>query len=421
MFRKITVVRTTCYVTFTTLLLAVGAMAQETSPEVRRITLDEAKTKAAGTAAISNVAQLQINAAKYHRQAAQADYFPKLSAEFLNLHYNKFMGQTIQLFRRQAAVPLFGKDETAVALTFIQPVTQLLQVHQAVTLARADERIAKAKAGQLAAQTAENVERAYFALLIAQRHQTIADKKVEMIEGTPSLVSTVAMSAKDVVDYQAALLEASKQMVTTDSEVSELTHALNALIGFTPDTKLILAVPDPAAETISLSQATQQAVNNSPEVVEAEQTLVKAKAVSRLSKLEYIPAVAVTGSYINQPQPVLPLLPNDFSFIGFTATFDIFDFGKRENTVSERNAQVGLAEANVAAVKSKVAATVQKSFLDLQRTQKIRDLTRRLAVGYQEAALENTSERAAAEAEMFHAELDYRSAYTQLKRLIEGR
>ena len=80
-----------------------------------------------------------------------------------------------------------------------------------------------------------------------------------------------------------------------------------------------------------------------------------------------------------------------------------------------------MAEANVAMVKSKVAANVQKSFFELQRTQKIRDLTRRMAAGYEEAALENTSARAAAEAEMFQAELDYRSAYSQLQRLIDGR
>jgi outer membrane protein TolC len=114
-------------------------------------------------------------------------------------------------------------------------------------------------------------------------------------------------------------------------------------------------------------------------------------------------------------------LPGDFSFIGFMATFDIFDFGKREKTVSERHAQVAMAEAGVAMAKTKVAANVQKSFLDLQRTQKLRDLTRRLAAGYDEAALENSSARAAVEAEMFQAELEYRSAYTQLKRLVDGR
>jgi outer membrane protein TolC len=124
---------------------------------------------------------------------------------------------------------------------------------------------------------------------------------------------------------------------------------------------------------------------------------------------------------VNQPQAVIPALPSDFSFIGFTATFNIFDFGKREKTISERHAQVEMAEAGVAMTKTKIAATVQKSFLDLQRTQKLRDLTRRLAAGYEEAALENSPARAAAEVEMFQAEMDYRSALTQLKRLMDGR
>jgi len=71
--------------------------------------------------------------------------------------------------------------------------------------------------------------------------------------------------------------------------------------------------------------------------------------------------------------------------------------------------------------KTKVAANVQKSFLELQRSEKLRDLTRRLAVGYEETALESSPGRAAVEAEMFQAEMDYRSALTQLKRLMEGR
>jgi len=382
--------------------------------------LDDAKGRAAG-AATSNVAQLGINAAKYHRQAAQADYFPKLNADFTNLHYNKFLGQTIQLFHRDVALPLFGKDWTAVALTVTQPVTQLLQVRQAVTVARADEQIARAKGAQLAAQTAENVERLYFELLIANRRQTIAQKKLEALQqNTQQLANNVVMTTGKVLEHDTAFLEASKELVITNSQANELTQSLNALIGFAPDTKLVLAVPEPALETISLSQATQQAVTNSPEVVEAEETLVKARAASKLSKLEYIPAVAVTGGYVNQSQAVLPLLPQDFSYIGVIATYNIFDFGKREKTLSERNTQVEMAEANVTMVKSKVAANVQKTFLDLQRSQKIRDLTRRLAAGYQEASFENTSAGAAAESEMFQAELDYRSAYTQLKRLTDG-
>src|SRR6516164_2143375 len=183
MFRTVLAIRTLCNLTCTALLLTTQGMGQDRSPEVRFITLDEAKGRAAGTAA-SNVGQLGINAAKYHRQAAQADYFPKLNADFINQHYNKFLGQTIQIFHREAAVPLFGKDWTAVALTVTQPVTQLLQVRQAVTVARADEQIARAKGAQLTAQTSENVERLYFELLIANRRQAIAQKKVEALQNT---------------------------------------------------------------------------------------------------------------------------------------------------------------------------------------------------------------------------------------------
>src|SRR5215831_18126442 len=202
MMSRNTTIRTVFYVMCPVLLLIWGivATAQDKTPEVQHISLEEVKSKAAG-AAVNKVGQLEINAAKYHRQAAQADYFPKLNADFLNLHYNKFLGQTIQLFHREAAVPLFGKDWTAVALTFTQPVTQLLQVRQAVTVARADEQIAQAKVGQLAAQTSENVERLYFELLIANRRQTIAQKKVEALQITQQLASTVAMQTRNDVDH----------------------------------------------------------------------------------------------------------------------------------------------------------------------------------------------------------------------------
>src|SRR5215470_19852109 len=102
-------VRSFCCLVCIALFLTPRAMAQDASPEVRHITLTEAKSKAAG-AATSNVGRLTIDAAKYHRRAAQADYFPKLSADFMNLHYNKFLGQTIQLVDRRSGQSLFGRD-----------------------------------------------------------------------------------------------------------------------------------------------------------------------------------------------------------------------------------------------------------------------------------------------------------------------
>src|SRR4030095_4391495 len=296
MFKNTIIFRPLCFIAFAGLLLITEAPAQVTSPGVRRITLDDAQAQAAAST-MKNLARRGIDAAKYHRQAVQADYFPKLDASFLNQHYNKFMGQQIQLFRRDAEIPLFGKNWTAVSLTVIQPVTQLLQVHQAVNVARADEEIAKAKAAGMTSQIAMNIEHAYFALLIAQRQQTVAETKVKTLESGSQLASTIAMPVGNMMEHKSALLEASKELVAANNEVTELTHSLNTLIGFAADTKLLLVPPEPVIETVSLPQATQQAVANSPEVVEAKETVVKAKAASRLAKLEYVPAVTVVGGY----------------------------------------------------------------------------------------------------------------------------
>src|SRR5262245_25342236 len=76
---------------------------------VRRLTLEEAQARAAGTQ-IRDLARLGADAARYHREAVRADYFPKIDSTFVNLHFNKFMGDTFQLLRRNIAAPLLNKD-----------------------------------------------------------------------------------------------------------------------------------------------------------------------------------------------------------------------------------------------------------------------------------------------------------------------
>src|SRR5262245_2946453 len=83
--------------------LAAGAVAgQEPAPgastehprETRRITLEQVKQQAASASnPLARLGQLSVEKAKQHRLGVQADYFPKLSAGFINLHYSDFLGQ----------------------------------------------------------------------------------------------------------------------------------------------------------------------------------------------------------------------------------------------------------------------------------------------------------------------------------------
>lgn len=234
-----------------------------------RMTLAEAQ--AAAIKGRASLGKLAIDAARFHRQAAQADYFPKIGSSFANLHFNKFMGQQIQVANRTASVPLLDRDLTIVSVTAIQPITPLFKVRQAVSIAKADERITQAKVAAGGAQIAAEVEKAYMGLLIAQEREAEAEAKVASIRNTAGRQTQ-------------AVTEATKELSLANIQVSDLTQSFAVLIGVPPGTQLELTAPPPIAGTTPTAQAMERAISRHPEVVEAAQTLEKARAAVRVSK-----------------------------------------------------------------------------------------------------------------------------------------
>jgi outer membrane protein TolC len=211
------------------------------------------------------------------------------------------------------------------------------------------------------------------------------------------------------------------------SKVKELTSSLNDLLGLPEETKLELIPPEPLTEDTSMDDAVDKAVAANVAVVEAEQTAVKAKAGSALSKMQYFPSVAIVGGYTNQ-NALNVILPRDFSYIGFIATYTVFDFGKRERGVKESDAQAEMAELAVPLTKAKVSAEVKSSYFELERSRKLSQMARRMvsAVQIVDASVQSDnsevkSAQAKMEADMYRAELEYRQAYSRLKSLMGGK
>jgi outer membrane protein TolC len=226
---------------------------------------------------------------------------------------------------------------------------------------------------------------------------------------------------------ETSLSESKKALLAASDKVTELTNSLTDLTGLPEDARLELIPPPPVViEADSSSQQQQKprpVIAYNPEVVEAEEGVVKAKAAHRLAKLEYVPDAVITGGYMFQTG--IPVLPDDFSWIGVIATWTIFDFGKRERTIKERGAQVTMAKANLELVRAKAAAGAQKTVMDVDRTRRILELTRQVVSMQrtmtprdQDPSPEAKAALAKAEAEMFQAELDYRTTCAQMKLVI---
>jgi outer membrane protein TolC len=393
---------------------------------VCRLTLEEAQ-QAAGAASnpLVRLGELQVEAAKQHRLGVQAQYFPNLSTSYTGLHFNKQPGQVLTLADgRQVSVNIINKDQNFVNLLAVQPVTPLFSIYQLAKIARADENIARAKAGMPVAEIASRVEKNFFELLVAQRELISASADAKKIQAK---WLTATNSDKPLISMaqEKDMLGAEKAVIGPASKVKELTASLNEMIGLPEGTTLELVPPEPLVENMSLNEATEKATAN-PEVIEAEQTAIKAHAGLALAKLTYVPTVAILGGYTNQTSINL-VFPRAAAYIGTTASWTIFDFGKREHGVKEVKAQAEMADLAVQLTKAKVAAGVKSSYLELDRSRQLYQLARRMAsagrvvnASYHSDDPEVESAQARIEADMFRAELEYRQAYTKLKAVMGG-
>jgi outer membrane protein TolC len=403
------------------------------SGQPRRITLEQVKQQSANRVAspLAYMGQLSVEAARQHRLGVQADYFPKFGATFVNLHATDFLGQIFRVPRpimgtvTPVPVDFINKNLTIAALTFVQPITPVLEVRQAVRIARADERIAMAKAAASVSKAVRDteIEAAYFKLLIAQRELTSAEWKMRSGESRP----LYAAASADVIRISASeprAMEARKAVATAAATVRELTASLNRIMGWPENTELELAMPDPLVENVSLQEVTDKSTAPNPALVEAEQTVVKARAAANLSKLAYVPTVAAVSGYLFQN--ILPAVNSNFGYGGVMASYTLFDFGKRQHAIKESRAQLEMAETALQLTKAKLASDVKKSYFELERSRQLSQVAQKIGsstallmkVSSNAEGLEVRAARADVELEMLEADFAHRQAYNRLRALM---
>lgn len=403
------------------------------SGQRERITLEQVKQQSANRVASSmaHLSQLSVEAAKQHRLGVQSDYFPKFSATFLNLHTTDFLGQILQVRRplmgtvTQIPVQVINQNTTIAALTLVQPITPLFEVRQAVRIARADERIAMAKAAASVSKSMRDrdIEETYFKLLIAQRQLASAEGKARRGETRP-LYASASVDLIPVSAQETGTMESRKAVEIAAATARDLTQSLNRTMGWPEDTELELAIPDPLVENVSLQEVSNKSSAANPALVEAEETVVKARAAASISKMAYFPVVAAVGGYMFQN--LLPAVNSNYGYGGVMASYTLFDFGKREHAVKEARAQLGMAETALELTKAKLAADVKKSYFELEHMRQVSLVAQRMGssaallmkASTNSESLEIRAARADVELEMIEADFAHRQAFNRLSALI---
>jgi outer membrane protein TolC len=420
--------------------LEVTLAPADAKPAGMRITLEEAKQKALANNKLLNLASLNAEAKAYAIKAARADYFPKISATSMYLHFSDELGTVLSTQGRTLNGPLgrplitfpsatvnaavVNQDSWITNIGTVQPITDLLKVRQGVKIAQADQQIALAQLQKGMREVSSGVQQLYWGLLYARRLESGA------ADGVRGAELFVEQTKK--LEARIALVEARQGLRQIQKQVVEVQQQLNGLMDLPPDTMLELVEPArPVLPYRSAEEVISLALSVSPEMQEAHQTVLKIEAAVAAGKLDYVPSVAVVGGYANQS--VASYVQPSFGYVGVMANYTFVDWGKRKSVLRERQTMTSMARLKLAQTEDEVRQKVSKAFRDLAESQEEFTLAQEMVKVRVEAEKQATAPgakgdpavmvaaiktRALAEVDAVKADLSYRQAYIQLMGLV---
>lgn len=393
------------------------------TPPARTITLGEAKALALQNSRVMRLASLQIFEKRHAATAASKDYFPKLLGNLTYFHFDEDLGTVVStegriLAARTIAIPVINQDAPLGMLTVAQPVTALYKVRQAVSFAHAEVGTAQAQAVFARREISKGVEQAYFALLTLQRSRAAA---VEGVQGAEQLVKALG----NPPEAKVVLIQAQQLVAQSDHQILQLETILNDLFDWPVCTPLVLSDPPPMECPVQCEiDAAAMALAASPKIREARQLVVKADAGRNLAKSDYLPSVVAVGTYV--AQDATDTIQKDFAGAGVMVSHTMFEWGKKNHVLNQRQTGVAMAVANLRKTEDDVRLAAIKAYQDFRLAEQDAAYTAQIATYYAQIKLpaepyriiDLAKERMRAETKALEAQIALRSKYAELMALL---
>jgi outer membrane protein TolC len=429
--------------------LTVLSAANQYAADVRHLTLEEAVRLAISQNRELKIARLKVTESEQKKAGEHSGYFPQLTNQSNALHITALQNVLVPpgAFGTVggALIPAQGVALVQGELTLFssgtqlsQPLTQLIRTYDANRIAAAEVAISRDDLKKAENQVALEVHTLYFGILIASLRKQAAEEQSgyagENLRESEDDVRNGSALKIAAIQGRASLLKSQQDVLTADLQLSDLTTELDDVLGLPLDTRLELAPAAPANfDQRPREQYVKVAWSGNPEILAAEEEVRKAQAAVAAAKTAYIPDITAYARHSYQDG--VPFLVRNFGTFGVTLSWDVFDFGKRQAAVREREAELAQAEENLSRLKEEVAVAIERSYNKLERTRslvqvasqvvKLRQEGERLAqneltqgVTLVSAQKEATAATYQAQADFLEASLGYQLAWAELEQAI---
>lgn len=331
------------------------------------------------------LARLAVTESVQKKEIARAAYFPHIKNESTLLHITELAGVSIPegafgipsatgpIPGRKITIAQGGLTSYTSGTGLAQPFTQIFKIRESNRAAAADVRSATIRVDDVANAVSLKVRQVYYGILIAEQKRKSAQEAIEAskLRATESASEVEQGSSLEVSDLeaQASVLSAKQDLLTLDLQLTDLFVTLDDLLGLPLEARPHLQedVSDVPITMLSRAEAIHIAREQSPDVLAAQQAVIKARAGLAAARDEYIPNVTGLARYSYQSG--VPFLVHNFGTFGLSFSYDLFDGGRRLTEVREAQNKLSQAELNLSQVQDEVDVRVRSAYDKVDRLQ----------------------------------------------------
>jgi outer membrane protein TolC len=252
-----------------------------------------------------------------------------------------------------------------------QPLSQLYQIHLGLRAQELGSQISSEKARAEKQNLIKDVKQTYYAILQSESELEAAEASVKQYQELDRVVlqrvSQQAALQSDSLDVKARFSNEKYKLIQLRNALDSRKEYLNHLLGRDIRTDFrVEQVPVASFEEIDLKLAQSRALEQRPEIRQAELSLRQAEYDRRIAKADYIPDVGVAFNYSSNFN--IDVLPRNMTSVGFQLKWEPWDWGRRKDVVSQKKVVETQAQAKLHEAQSRVLLDVNTRFRKLEES-----------------------------------------------------
>lgn len=351
---------------------------QEPAGDVPVLTLTQAIQTAVDNNRPVNIAKLNILKSKWEVAQTKTKRFPAIttylfaSADLTNPMFtfpaDLFDNQQPQKEKLSNGITGYASVQIA------QPLSQLYQIHLAIRQQELSTDLAGEQYQGQRQSIVASVKQAYYATLQTESALEATQALVKQYEETDRVATQYlaqeSVLKSDSLEVKAKLAQARYQIVQLRDTLVTQKEQLNELLGRDLDVAFRTEpVPPISASEMDLKAARRTALQQRPEVKEAEIDTHRADYDRRLALAKYIPDVGAAVHYLD---PInTEFLPQNILSAGLELKWDPFDWGGRRDEVKQKDVSVQQSQYQLQETQAQVMLDVDNSFRKLEESRSL--------------------------------------------------